>query len=257
MKTANISPSGDGFPSMFKKSVTRALLFIIGLAVGLAIFFPRDLHWHYMIARAERDYEGMSIKYNLSEVGWYKAGIDNMEILYRGHRYFLPLVRVRLGLSPLLQAVVDTGPEMFLSLERGKKISALGEVSLDMILPDQEAAGLIWIDAEVYFQTWDEPPSGGEIELRSRGTLSLENFMVVRDLDLKAVLTGNQLEIQNLRALEPVEFISSGYALLDWDNQYRSTYQVQGRFILAGESHPFEQQGRIIELLPKETVDIL
>ena len=235
---------------MFKKTFTRALLFIIGLAAGLAIFFPRDLHWQYMIARAERDYEGMSIKYNLSEAGWYKAGIDNMEILYRGHRYFLPLVRVRLGLSPLLQAVVDTGPEMLLSLERGNKISVLGEISLDRILPDQEVGGNLRVEAEAYFQTWDQPPTEGKITVRSLGMVSLDDALNIRDLEILAVLTGNRLEIQNLRALEPVEFVSSGHALLDWGNQDRSTYHVQGRFILAGESHPFEQQGRIVELLP-------
>jgi len=250
MKTANTSPSRDGFPSMFKKSVTRGLLFILGLTAGLAIFAPRDLHWQYLILRAERHYEGMGVRYDLTEAGWLKASMDNVEISYQGQRYLLPGVRARLGLIPLLQAVVDTGPEMLLSLERGNKISVLGEISLDRILPDQEVGGNLRVDAEVYFQTWDQPPTEGKITVRSLGMVSLDDALNIRDLEILAVLTGNRLEIQNLRALEPVEFISSGHALLDWSNQDRSTYQVRGRFTMAGESHPFEQQGRIIELLP-------
>ncbi len=233
--------------SRLGKAFTWSLLFIIGLIAGMAIFFPGDMHWTYLINRAGQSHDA-NVRYSLAQASWNEALIKNLEISRGQYTYFFPQARVRLGLRPLFQAVLDTGPEMTLSLKRGKKISVLGEIDLNRLLPGQEIRGRLWIDADVHFQDWDYPPAWGIIEMKSSKISGLDNSMDIKDLALMAELVDSRLEIQVLRAEVPMEFTCSGHVLPVWDNPDRSTYHVHGHFILAGDKIPFEQQGRINEL---------
>ncbi|MFO7728735.1 MAG: hypothetical protein R6X11_10455 [Desulfonatronovibrio sp.] len=235
----------------FKKIFIWGLLFILGLVTGLALFLPRDLHWQYLMNKVSLGHEDITLSgYTLSRAGWNKAFMENLVISFGEQTYTLPEVRIRLGLSPRIKAVVNTGPEIILALEPGKKISARGEINLSRLVPDQEMQGSLWVDGNVSFQSWNAPPSRGTVELKSSTPLNLNISQDIQGLVLQAELTENRLEIKELKARKPVDFSCSGHALLNWNTLGNSTYQVRGQFTLSGKSSPFEQKGRLSRLMP-------
>ncbi len=235
--------------SLLKILPLYALLFIMGLAAGLYVFFPRELHWQHLLSRAGQGHEAR-ITYQLARAGWFRAKIQNLEIFQAGNRYYFPEVRVSLGLRPVFKARIFTGPEMILSLYRNGKVSLLGEISLEEVFPELAMQGIIWLDGHAYFENWNDLPEKGEIKAKGREQLRLGDTIQVDDLFFQAALLGNRLDITRLEAGAPVEFSCSGQVQLDADNPGRSLYQVQGHFTLAGERTPFEQRGRLMDLLP-------
>jgi len=243
--------SRNNSPSRSKKIFIWTIFFIIGLIAGLSFFFPRESLWHYLMSKADHKHEAVRfIRYDLIEAEWNKTLINNLEISFRNHEYFLPEIQITLGLRPFLQAVVNTGPEIKLKLETRKKLSALGEIDLAGLLPGQGMTGNLWINGNIFFQTWSQPPAGGTIELESRGELKLEDSLDIENLKLQTVLADNRLEIRNLSMKKPLDFTCSGHVLLNWDNLIRSNYDVQGHFRMADDSVAFEQRGVIADLIP-------
>lgn len=250
MNTTDIPPENKS-SCRFKKIFIWGLLFIAGLAAGLIIFLPRESHWRYILEQISQNPEYISISsYTLSQAGWNSVLIKNLAISFGEQIYTIPEVRIRMGLSPRIKAVVNTGPEIILALEPSKKISARGEINLDRVIPDQKIQGSLWVDAQASFQNWNSPPLHGTIELKSSSAMNLNNFQDIQGLVLQAELTDNRLEIKELKTRKPVDFSCSGQALIDWKNLENSTYQVQGEFILYGKSNPFKQKGRLSQLIP-------
>lgn len=161
----------------------------------------------------------------------------------------MPQVRIELGLRPLVLATIDTGPQIILTIQRGPKLSALGEINLGSIVSGREIKGEVWIDAQVSFKSWNDPPSQGTINLKSIDSLTLNNSTDIEGLSLKAMLNDNRLEISELKAGKPLDFTCSGHCLINWSSLDKSTYQVQGIFKLSGKNNSFEQAGRIAELI--------
>ncbi|MFN2343477.1 MAG: hypothetical protein ABR542_08980, partial [Desulfonatronovibrio sp.] len=91
--------------SRIKTVSIHVLLFISALITGLAIFMQRDLHWHYLLNKADLAHENLSVEgYNFSQPGWNKVVIKNLRISHGRQVYVLPQVQIDLGLRPLVQA---------------------------------------------------------------------------------------------------------------------------------------------------------
>ncbi len=233
------------------RRATWALLFVAGFVTGLAFFFPREALWRHLIHKVDESIEPMHIiRYEIVRAGRLHAVIKNLEITRGETVFFVPALEVRLGLSPLIRAVVDTGQELTVSLHFRKKLSVQGELDLGKILPGPAMTGDLRLNGEVFFQEWDKPPSRGNFKLESRGSLKLNDSLTVKNLAVEAMLVENRLEIVEIRTREPLELTCSGQAVLDWGNLPRSTYQVRGHFILGDQKKTFEQGGRIAGLFP-------
>ncbi len=251
MKTSHAFSPSHNPASQLKKISIWSILFFAGLITGLAFFSPRETFWQYLISKVDQNYEALSISsHHLSEAKWNRAHITNLKISGQDQSYFFPGIRVRMGFRPIFRALIDTGSEIAIKIETRKKLSALGEIDLLTLLPDRGIKGSLWIDGVAFFTTWSQPPYEGILELESRGTLRLGQSPAINHLTLQAVLKDNRLEIQDLRAEEPVRFSCSGHVLLNWNNPAESTYDVQGHFTLAGDNIPFDQRGNISDLFP-------
>lgn len=235
---------------LFKRVSVWTLLFFLGLLLGTAVFLPTQVLWERVVLEVDQRNPEIGIsKEGVRDSGWTGARLEGVEISHAGRTYVLPVVRISLGLGPLLQMVVDTGPEMVLEVDTGKEVFLRGETDLARMVPDGGITGRLRADVHTVFESWDQPPVRGQVELESVSVLDINGDLRLEGLFLDAALRQEQLEILQLELEAPAGLECTGNVALDWSNLMDSTYRVQGDVRLGETSTPFEQEGRINDLL--------
>jgi|GEM_PF-2303584 len=238
-------------PGLLKKIPAWGLLFLFGLLLGTFMFFPTQIFWERGFREADQRVPEMRMsRESLLDSGWTGVRMQGVKISHADSTYVLPVVRARLGLSPLIRIEVDTGPEMVLGVKRGREVFLKGEADLSQMIPDRDVEGLIRADVLAVFDSWGQPPAMGRAELESSSPLALSRDLRLDGFFLEAALREEQLEILQLEFKEPAELECTGSVALNWSSPLESTYRVQGNISLGGGSTPFEQQGRIKDLVP-------
>ncbi|MFW6388288.1 MAG: hypothetical protein ACOCY9_00140 [Desulfohalobiaceae bacterium] len=256
MRTAQLAPQSPApdsaqakKPSAWKQALKLFLLFAAGLILGLGLFFPRQTYWDWLLSAAAGNIPGLHIStQGLSHASWRSIRIHRLQLDYQERTLVLPNVDLHLGLSPLLQANTHAGDQMDIRLERGRQVHVQGQGDLSELLPAEDLKGTIDLQAQLKFQTWEQPPVQGKLKLQSNSQIQLSRGLVLEDLKLDARLRDNRLLINSLQTQAPIHFSCTGQVQLQWSDLLASEYQVQGELQSSEQPMPFNQQGQLADV---------
>ncbi|MFW5961331.1 MAG: hypothetical protein ACOCP7_02650 [Desulfohalobiaceae bacterium] len=127
-------------------------------------------------------------------------------------------------------------------------MQANGSLDLSRLVQQKGYPGVLELDLQAFWDSWNSPPSAGNIRLQERSPLQLGPEFNIEDLQLKAKLSDNSLQLLELKTNQPAQLDCTGEVKLNWSNLMQSAYQVQGSLNLGTSRNEFQNQGRLADL---------
>lgn len=227
----------------------NALLVLVGLLVGLALFTPWRSVWEMALQRLNRELSQANISYQAIE----RATFDGLRL--RGVLVEAPKTQLRadsldlrLGLLTPLRVEVQSGPEVLrLSLSWSKTLLLDGGVEIGSLLAKDDSAGRVQANGEIGWDDWGQPPQSGHLALDSE-ELVWEG-LTISDLLVKTDLKGTELLIDTLSLEKPVKMSMEGRVDLNWKRLGQSMTDVKGQVILGDKPTNFTRKNTLDKVL--------
>ncbi|MDD4951843.1 MAG: hypothetical protein PHV85_04780 [Desulfovibrionaceae bacterium] len=222
-------------------------LAVLGFLVGLLLFTPWAKVWGDYLRRADQNMPSLALDWeSIDRAGPLSFRLLNLSIALGRNRMPLNIrsAEVRLGLSPLADIRIDTGPDLHVLAFGDKAVELKGELNLASVTGCGDMAGNLKIKGKAELPEWGEFPDRGWLELRA-GEMTLARSLVCKGFELLVQFEGDRLAVKTLSLREPVEIMAQGRLDVDRELFCRSSYLISGDMTVAGVRTPFSQSGRL------------
>ncbi|MDZ7762785.1 MAG: hypothetical protein U5L00_21360 [Desulfovermiculus sp.] len=251
MKHASKDPAPDSHLASWKMWAATSTLFATGLLLGLALFFPRDVFWDWLLTATDHRITEVDISWQgMSHASWRRARLNRIHIVYQSQTFVFSDPELVLGMNPWLRAKVHSGSNMVFEFQSGKRVSIQGEMDLSQVKGDLNLKGNVSTKIQMTFEDWGQVPVKGTLQLHSTSPIKVHPDMILDGLNMQVTCGQQSCQIKSLQAERPVQFSCTGQARLKWPNILHSTYQVRGVVQSGNQAVPFERQGRLRDLWP-------
>ncbi len=238
------------FKFSFKKVVGSFFLFLAGLIIGAFLFMPWEVAWSQAFKLADAKISKATIQWgDFVDAGPLSFEVTNVNVTTnKGLTVTVPQLGVSLGLSPLVEVRVKTGPTLTARLFRTKSLTLGGGVDLAHLVRMDGLGGKVRITADVGFPEWGAPPHTGSLVVRS-DAVEIPGGMVAEDVDVNAVLAGKQFQLNSFSCGQPIPVTAKGNAVLDWKRLPNSSYTISGTTTFGSTERQFSKSGKLSKYL--------
>lgn len=230
----------------FKKVFGKTSLFLMGLVIGAFLFMPWEIVWTSVFKKVDEKVSAVELSWGtFTEAGPLSFMVNNLTIkTQKGLVITLPSAGISLGLSPLVDVTVDSGPQLHAKLFRAKTLTITGGLDLSKLTNFSDLSGKVRITSDVSFPDWGKPPSSGSLVVRAPG-VNIPGGLEATDIDVNAVLAGNQLQLNSFSCGQPIPVTAKGQATLNWNRLPISTYSIEGEATFGNTKRQFNKSGRL------------
>ncbi|GEM_PF-3102198 len=234
------------FKFSFKKVFSRFFLFLAGLILGAFLFMPWEVVWSQAFKFADSKISKATIQWG----DFVSAGPLSFEVtdVYittpKGLIVTVPQLGVDLGLSPLLEVRVKTGPTLSAKVFQTKSLTLSGGVNLAKLIKMDGLGGKVRITSDVGFPKWGAPPRTGSLVVRS-DEVEIPGGLIAEDVNVNAVLAGNQFQLNSFSCGQPIPVNAKGSATLNWKRLQASTYNISGSATFGSTERQFSKSGNL------------
>ncbi|CCO23263.1 conserved exported protein of unknown function [Maridesulfovibrio hydrothermalis AM13 = DSM 14728] len=234
----------------FKKVIGRFSLFLAGLLLGAFLFMPWEVLWSQAFAFADSKISKATIQWgDFVSAGPLSFEVTNLLITTdKGLVITVPQLGMNLGLSPLLELRVKTGPTLSAKLFQTKSLTLNGGVDLAKLVRMDGLGGKVRITSDVGFPKWGAPPRTGSLVVRS-DEVEIPGGLIAEDINVNAVLSGNQFQLNSFSCGQPIPVTAKGSATLNWKQLPQSSYNISGSVSFGSTERQFSKSGNLSKYL--------
>lgn len=240
------------FPFRFsiKKALARFFLFIAGLLLGAVLFMPWEVLWSQVFKLADSKIAKANIQWgDFISAGPLSFEVTNVHITTdKGIVVTVPQLGFEVGVSPLVEVRVTTGPTLSAKLFQTKSLTLSGGVDLARLVRLDGLGGKVRITSDVGFPEWGKPPRTGSLVVRS-DQVEIPGGLIAEDVNVNAVLSGNQFQLNSFSCGQPIPVEAKGSATLNWGNLGESSYQISGSTTFGSTERQFSKSGNLSKYL--------
>ncbi|WP_320171810.1 hypothetical protein [Maridesulfovibrio sp.] len=238
------------FSFSFKKILGRFFLFIAGLLLGAFLFMPWEVAWSQVFKIADAKISKATIQWgDFISAGPLSFEVSNVHVTTQnGIVITIPQLGFDVGISPLVEVRVKTGPTLTARLFQAKSLTLGGGVDLGKLVRMDGLGGKVRITSDVGFPAWGKPPHTGSLVLRA-DQVEIPGGLIAEDVNVNAVLAGNQFQLNSFSCGQPIPVSAKGAATLNWGNLASSTYQISGSTTLGSTERQFSKSGNLSKYL--------
>lgn len=229
-----------------KKILARFFLFLAGLILGAFLFLPWEVVWSQAFKLADSKISTATIQWgDFISAGPLSFEVTNVHVTTnKGLVVTVPQLGMDLGLSPLLEVRVKTGPTLSAKVFQTKSLTLNGGVDLGRLIKMDGLGGKVRITSDVGFHEWGAPPRTGSLVLRS-DEVEIPGGLIAEDVNVNAVLSGNQFQLNSFSCGQPIPVSAKGSATLNWKRLPASTYTISGSATFGNTERQFSKSGNL------------
>lgn len=233
-----------------KKALGRTALFFCGLLIGAFLFMPWEIVWTTVFKKVDSKVSAVKLSWGtFSDAGPLSFMVNNFTVkTNKGLVISLPQAGLSFGLSPLVELTVDSGPRLSAKVFQAKTLTINGGVDLARVTSLDGLGGKVRITADVGFPDWGVPPRTGSIVLRSP-QVEIPGGLIAEDIDVNAVLAGNQFQLNSFSCGPPIPVTAKGQANINWKRLPASTYNISGEAVFGSTTRQFNKSGSLSKYL--------
>ncbi|WP_319582682.1 hypothetical protein [uncultured Pseudodesulfovibrio sp.] len=230
--------------------LARLVLMFLGLAIGVVLFMPWDKIWASALTRLDE---------SLPSVGLSWSGIDhdgplgfrvrdfNISVAQTPGRLRFEHAYVTMGFSPLATVRLDTGgPQCHLELFSNGVFDFEGDMDLTYLLGNSDLKGVLHASGSLFLPDGARLPKNGWVDVRS-AQLVLPGDKVVEDLAFTAEIENRDLAVRDFSMRLPLTYKSTGTAVIDPDNLFRTRFDLKGDMTVGRDTFPYEMHGTLAD----------
>ncbi|SDK54824.1 hypothetical protein SAMN05660337_0785 [Maridesulfovibrio ferrireducens] len=233
-----------------KKAFGRFFLFLSGLILGIFLFMPWEVVWSQIFKQVDAKVSQATIQWgDFVSAGPLSFEVTNLYVTTnKGLIITIPQLGMYLGLSPLVELRVKTGPVLSAKVFKSKSLTLSGGLNLGKVLKLDGLGGIVKITSDVGFPEWGAPPKTGSLVVRSN-QIEIPGGLVAEDVNVNAVLSGNQFQLNSFSSGMPIPTKAKGSATLNWKNLQGSTYNISGSATFGNTERQFAKSGNLSKYL--------
>ncbi|TIH18071.1 hypothetical protein D0S45_05825 [Marinifilum sp. JC120] len=238
------------FKFSFKKAIGSFFLFLAGLILGAFLFMPWEIAWSQAFKLADSKISKATIQWgDFISAGPLSFEVTNVYVTtQKGLTVTVPQLGVSLGLSPLVEVRVKTGPTLTARLFQTKSLTLGGGVDLAKLVQMDGLGGKVRITSDVGFPSWGAPPRTGSLVVRSN-EVEIPGGLIAEDVNVNAVLAGKQFQLNSFSCGQPIPVTAKGSATLDWKRLPNSSYTISGTTTFGTTERQFSKSGKLNKYL--------
>lgn len=229
-----------------RQIVKSLALFLLGAALGLVLFLPRETLWLQVLDKAAAGLAPHKMAWSSIEdaglTGFTLTGFT-LQTQQGTVNLSIPKLKVSLGLSPLAEIAVTTGPVLRVQAFQDKSVQLAGGFDL-AALGRKEMSGAVTAKGGLNFKAWGGPPLSGQLTL-SADSLALPAGISAEKVKAAADLADTRLTITSFEAEKPMPIKAQGTVDLVWTNPRASSYAVSGSLTLGNKEQTFQKSGTL------------
>lgn len=233
-----------------KKTLGRISLYLCGLLIGAFLFMPWEIVWTTVFKKVDAKVSAVDLSWGaFSEAGPLSFMVNNFTIkTKKGLIITLPKAGLSFGFSPLVELTVDSGPLLSAKVFQTKTLTLSGGVDLSRLTSLAGLGGKARITADVSFPDWGKPPRSGSIILKSP-QVEIPGGLTAGDIDINAVLAGNQFQLNGFSCGQPIPVTAKGQATINWNRLPLSKYNISGEATFGNTKRQFNKSGNLSKYL--------
>ncbi len=233
-----------------KKGLGRFFLFLAGLILGVFLFMPWEVVWSQVFKQVDAKVSKATIQWgDFVSAGPLSFEVTNLYVTTnKGLVITIPQFGMSFGLSPLVEVRVKTGPVLVAKVFKSKSLTLSGGVDLSKVVKLDGLGGIVKITSDVGFHEWGGTPKTGSLVVRSK-QVEIPGGLIAEDVNVNAVLAGNQFQLNSFSSGMPVPTDAKGSATLNWDNLQASTYNISGSVTFGNTKRQFSKTGNLSKYL--------
>lgn len=238
------------FKFPFRKTLGRFSLYFCGIVLGLFLFMPWEVVWSQVFRLADAKISKATVQWgDFISAGPLSFEVTNVHVTtQKGVVITIPRLGFEVGFSPLVEVRVNTGPTLAARVFQTKSLTLSGGVDLAKLIRMDGLGGKVRITSDVGFPKWGRPPRTGSLVIRS-DEVEIPGGLIAEDVNVNAVLSGNQLQLNSFSCGQPIPVTAKGSATLNWDNLAASSYQISGSTTLGSTERQFSKSGNLSRYL--------
>ncbi|WP_245549579.1 hypothetical protein [Maridesulfovibrio hydrothermalis] len=211
---------------------------------------PWEVLWSQAFAFADSKISKATIQWgDFVSAGPLSFEVTNLLITTdKGLVITVPQLGMNLGLSPLLELRVKTGPTLSAKLFQTKSLTLNGGVDLAKLVRMDGLGGKVRITSDVGFPKWGAPPRTGSLVVRS-DEVEIPGGLIAEDINVNAVLSGNQFQLNSFSCGQPIPVTAKGSATLNWKQLPQSSYNISGSVSFGSTERQFSKSGNLSKYL--------
>nr|WP_321514703.1 hypothetical protein [uncultured Pseudodesulfovibrio sp.] len=238
--------------SLPARILSRFFLIMLGFLIGVAVFTPWDKIWASALTRLDEQ---------LPTVGMTWAGIDrDGPLSFRVSDFKVTVAQtpgalrfkrahVSMGFSPLATVRLDTGgPECTLELFSNGVFEFEGDLNLTYLLGFGDFKGTLRASGSLFLPEGAKLPHMGWVDIRSQ-RLVLPSEKSVEDFAFTAEIDNENMNIRDFSMKSPIMYKSTGSAVIDSNNLFRTTFSLTGEMTVGRESFPYPMHGTLADAI--------
>ncbi|MCJ2165110.1 MULTISPECIES: hypothetical protein [unclassified Pseudodesulfovibrio] len=232
--------------------LARLVLMTLGLLVGVWLFTPWDKIWASALTRLDERLPSVGLTWGAIDrdgplsfrVRDFKINVAQTPgLLHFEYAY------VTVGLSPLATVRLNTGgSQCRLELFSNGVFDFEGDLNLTYLLGYSDFKGILRASGSLFLPAGARLPKNGWVDVRSQ-QLILPGEKTLEDLAFTAEIENENMEVRDFSMRLPITYKSTGTAVIDPNNLFRTYFRLRGDMTVGKESFPLEMEGSLAEAL--------
>ncbi|WP_272698825.1 hypothetical protein [Desulfovibrio sp. Fe33] len=232
--------------------LARLVLMSLGFALGVALFTPWGKVWASALTRLDANMPAVGLTWSsIDRDGPFGFRVRDFKIsaaqtpgrLHFEHAY------VTVGLSPLARVRLDTGgAQCLLELFSNGVFDFEGDMDLTYLLGNSDLKGVVHASGSLFLPEGARLPRKGWMDVRS-AQLVLPGGKVIEDLAFTSEIENVNMNVRDFSMRLPLNYKSSGTAVIDPDDFFRTRFDLKGDMTVGRETFPYEMRGTLGEAI--------
>ncbi|AMK10042.1 MAG: hypothetical protein AB7E51_14300 [Pseudodesulfovibrio sp.] len=228
--------------------LARLFLVVLGFAVGVVLFTPWNKIWANALTRLDASQPAVGLTWGAIDrdgpLG-FRLRDFKISVAQTPGRLHFKQAYVSVGFSPLATVRLDTGgPQCRLELFSNGVFDFEGDLDLTYLLGDSDLKGVLRASGSLFLPEGARLPKNGWVDVRSQ-QLVLPGDKVVEDLAFTAEIENEHMAVRDFSIRLPLTYKSSGTAVLDPDNLFRTRFNLKGDMTVGREVFAYEMNGTL------------
>ncbi|BDQ37964.1 hypothetical protein SYK_23240 [Pseudodesulfovibrio nedwellii] len=247
-----MKPSLQTNSSLPGRILVRFFLIMLGFLIGIALFTPWDKIWASALTRVDEQLPSVGMTWEgLDRDGPFSFRVRDFKVTVAQTPGALHFKRayVTMGFSPLATVRLDTGgPECTLELFSNGVFEFEGDLNLTYLLGFGDFKGTLRASGSLFLPDGAKLPHSGWVDIRSQ-RLVLPGDKSVEDFAFTAEIENEKMNIRDFSMMAPIMYKSTGSAIIDPNDLFRTTFTLTGEMTVGRESFPYPMQGTLADAI--------
>ena len=232
--------------------LARMTFIFVGFLIGASLFTPWRKIWANALTRLDESMPAIGLTWSsIDRDGPLGFRVRDFRITVAqtpGSLHFKHAT-VSVGLSPLATVQLDTGgPQCHLRLFSNGVFDFEGDLNLTYLLGYSEFKGALRAAGSLFLPEGARLPRDGWVDVRSQ-QLVLPGEKIVEDLAFTAEIENENMDIRDFSMRLPLNYKSSGTAVINPDDLFRTTFHLRGDMTVGKDTFPYSMDGTLADAL--------